>query len=163
MELARQSTMDAFDRDHPLWEFTLVEGIRGGRAALVFKVHHSLSDGVGGMRMLGVLFDLQREPADQGEMPPAPAGETLGLRAFLGDAVGSVAGSTARLARQGGAAAIPALMHCARDPVGMVRDAAMMARSVYRTAAPILDTESPLMRARGMTRHLATMEVPLPP
>ncbi len=161
MELARQSAMDAFDRDRPLWQLTLVEGIQGGKAALVLKIHHSLSDGVGGMRMLGVLFDLEREPADLGEMPPAPAGETLGLRAVVGDAVGSVAGSTARLARQGGAAAIRALMHYARDPVGTVRGAAVMARSVYRTAGPILDTKSPLMRERAMTRHLATMEVSL--
>ena len=161
VELARQSAMDAFDRDRPLWELTLVEGIRGGKAALVFKIHHSLSDGVGGMRMLGVLFDLQREPVDLGEMPPAPVGETPGLRALVGDEVGSAAQSAARLARRGGAAAIRVLMQYARDPVGTVRGAAVMARSVYRTAGPVLDTKSPLMRERAMTRHLATMEVPL--
>ena len=77
LELARQSAMDAFDRDRPLWELTLVEGIKGGRAALILKMHHSLSDGVGGMQMLTLLCDLQRDPPDLGEMPPAPPGETM--------------------------------------------------------------------------------------
>ncbi len=161
VQLARQAAMDAFDRDRPLWEMTLVEEVEDGTAALILKIHHSLSDGVGGMRMMGVLFDLQREPADLGEMPPAPEGETLGLPALVADAVSTITGRTVRLARHGATAVIPALMHYVRDPVGTVRDAAVMARSVYRTAAPILDTKSPLMRERAMTRHLATMEVPL--
>ncbi len=161
VELARQAAMGAFDRDRPLWELTLVEGVEGGAAAVVLKIHHSLSDGVGGMRMLGVLFDLQREPADLGPMPPAPPGERLDMPALVAGAVGSMVGRTAGLARQGAAAVIPALLHSARNPVGTIRDAAVMARSVYRTAAPILDTKSPLMRERAMTRHLATMEVSL--
>ena len=52
LALARRSAIPAFDRDRPLWELTLVEGTEGGPAALVLKIHHSLSDGVGGMRML---------------------------------------------------------------------------------------------------------------
>ena len=161
LQLARRAAMDAFDRDRPLWELTLVEGIEGGEAALILKFHHSLSDGVGGMRMLTVMLDLQRAPPDLGEMPPAPPGETLDLRALVTGAVGSMAGRTAHLARRGAEAAIPALMHYVRDPVGTVRGAAAMARSVYRAAAPILDTMSPVMRERAMTRHLAMMQVSL--
>jgi diacylglycerol O-acyltransferase / wax synthase len=161
LQLARRSAMGAFDRDRPLWELTLVEGIEGGEAALILKIHHSLSDGVGGMRMLAVMFDLQRESHDLGDLPPAPSGETRDLRAMVTGTVGSMAGRTARLARRGAEVAIPALMRYARDPVGEVRGAVAMARSVYRTAAPILDTMSPLMRDRAMTRHLAVMEVSL--
>src|ERR1017187_2643823 len=57
LQLARRSAMGAFDRDRPLWELTLVEGIRGGKAALILKIHHSLSAGVGGMEMLTLLCD----------------------------------------------------------------------------------------------------------
>jgi len=161
LQLARQSAMGAFDRDRPLWEFTLVEGIRGGNAALILKIHHSLSDGVGGMQMLTLMCDLQRESPDLGEMPPAPAGETMDLRAMLAGTVGSMAGRGASLARRGAEAVVPTLVGYARNPVGQVRGAVAMARSVYRTAAPILDTMSPLMRERAMTRHLAMMEVPM--
>ena len=48
LALARRSAMAAFDRARPLWEVTLVEGIEGGEAALIVKLHHSLSDGVRG-------------------------------------------------------------------------------------------------------------------
>jgi hypothetical protein len=44
MALVRRSAMGAFDRDRPLWELTLVEGIEGGEAALILKIHHSLSE-----------------------------------------------------------------------------------------------------------------------
>ena len=42
--LARNAAMTAFDRSYPLWEFTLVERLEGDRAALVMKLHHSLTD-----------------------------------------------------------------------------------------------------------------------
>ena len=75
LELARRAAMTAFDRARPLWEVTLVEGMEGGEAALIIKLHHSLSDGVGAMRMLAIVADLQREPADLGDMPPVPPHE----------------------------------------------------------------------------------------
>ena len=61
IEVARNATMTAFDHAYPLWEFTLVERISGDRAALVMKVHHALTDGLGGMHLALELFDL--EPA----------------------------------------------------------------------------------------------------
>ncbi len=161
LALARQSAMDAFDRDRPLWELTLVEGTEGGPAALTLKVHHSLADGVGGMRMLAVMLDLKRGPPDLGKMPPAPSAEALTLGALVTGAVGVLAGRAMHLGWLGAKQAFPALMRYARDPAGGIRGAAVMARSVYRTAAPLLDTKSPLMRDRGMTRHLAVWEVSL--
>lgn len=161
LDFARRAAMDAFDRDRPLWEFTLVEGLKGAgpQAAFVMKVHHSLSDGVGGMRLMTVLFDLQRRPGRITDMPPAPVPETSGLRGA--NPVGAVVGYTARLARHGTGAAASALAHGLRHPLAAVHDAAAMTRSVYRTVAPISDTRSPVMRQRAMTRHLATIEVPL--
>ena len=161
LELARRSAMAAFDRARPLWEVTLVDGIEGGEAALVVKLHHSLSDGVGANRMLAIVADWQREPADLGEMPPAPEGAPRGLRAVITGAVSSMAGRAVSLAWHGTAAAIPASIRCASDPIAYVGGAVGMARSVYRTAAPNRSTLSPLMRERATTRRLAMMEVSL--
>ncbi|HVB44141.1 MAG TPA: wax ester/triacylglycerol synthase domain-containing protein [Streptosporangiaceae bacterium] len=161
LQLARRSAMGAFDRDRPLWELTLVEGIQGGQAALILKFHHSLSDGTGGMRMLTLISDSRRESRDLGEMPPAPPGENLNLRAMVAGTIGSIAGRSASLAWRGAEAMIPALTGYLRNPVGHARGAAAMAASVYRTAAPVLDTMSPLMRERAMNRQLAMLEVPL--
>ncbi len=162
LQVARRSAMDAFDRARPLWEFTLVEGIDGGEAAVIVKFHHSLSDGVGGMRMLALLAELQREPCDLGELPPPPpAGETPDLAAQVVSTATAIAGGMACAARRGAEAAIPALLHYASNPVGQACGAVAMARSVYRTAAPNSSTMSPLMRDRAMTRQLATLEVSL--
>jgi diacylglycerol O-acyltransferase / wax synthase len=161
LQLARRSAMDAFDRDRPLWELTLVEGIEDGAAALIVKFHHSLSDGVGGMRMLAIIADPQREPPDLGPLPPAPPGEKPDRLARITGAAGSVAASLTGLARRGGGAPTPALIRSARDPFGLACDTAAMARSVYRTAAPSSGAMSPVMRDRSMTRHLAMMEISL--
>jgi diacylglycerol O-acyltransferase / wax synthase len=51
------------DRSKPLWENWLVEGLEGDRFALIFKSHHSLVDGVAGVDLATVLFDLEPTPA----------------------------------------------------------------------------------------------------
>ena len=42
--------MADFDRARPLWEATLIDGLADGGAALLCKVNHALTDGVGGVR-----------------------------------------------------------------------------------------------------------------
>ena len=72
------------DRDRPLWETWLVEGLEGGRWALVFKIHHCLVDGVAGVDLLGVLLDAEPDPPPTTPQPwtprPEPAGRDEGAR-----------------------------------------------------------------------------------
>src|SRR3954463_477092 len=65
--LAGRVFSQRLDRDKPLWEIWLVEGLEGNRFALLSKVHHSLVDGVSGADLMTVLFELTREPT----APPA--------------------------------------------------------------------------------------------
>ena len=62
------------DRDHPLWDITLVNGLSGGRWALICRVHHALADGVSGTELLRVVYDVDGAPPD----------EVVGLRAVPG-------------------------------------------------------------------------------
>src|SRR3954470_718772 len=52
------------DRTKPLWELWYVEGLAGGRTALISKTHHSLVDGVSGVDLATVLFDLDPDPRE---------------------------------------------------------------------------------------------------
>ena len=55
------------DRSRPLWEMTIVDGLAGGRVALVPKMHHALVDGVAAIDVGTVLLDPAPEPL---ELPP---------------------------------------------------------------------------------------------
>ena len=50
------------DRGKPLWELWLVQRVEGDRFAIVSKTHHCLVDGVSGVDIATVLFDLEPEP-----------------------------------------------------------------------------------------------------
>jgi hypothetical protein len=49
------------DRDHPLWEYWVAEGLADGHWALISKVHHCFVDGVSGTDLYGVVFDFSPE------------------------------------------------------------------------------------------------------
>jgi diacylglycerol O-acyltransferase / wax synthase len=55
------------DRSKPLWETWLVQGLEDGRFALISKTHHSLVDGVAGVDLSTVLFDLSPVPGDESQ------------------------------------------------------------------------------------------------
>jgi WS/DGAT/MGAT family acyltransferase len=71
--LAGRIFAQRLDRDRPLWEAWLLEGIDGGRWALLSKVHHAMVDGIGGSDLMTVLFDLS--PDAEREAPGAWAPE----------------------------------------------------------------------------------------
>ena len=62
--LAARIFSQQLDRSKPLWEMWLVQGLDGGRFALIAKTHHALVDGVAGVDLSTVIFDLQPTPAD---------------------------------------------------------------------------------------------------
>ncbi len=65
--LAARIFSQQLDRNKPLWELWLVEGLDDGRFAIIGKSHHALVDGVSGVDITTVLFDLDRVP----QAPPA--------------------------------------------------------------------------------------------
>jgi diacylglycerol O-acyltransferase len=68
--LAARIVSQQLDRSKPLWECWFVEGLEDGRFALIFKTHHALVDGVSGVDLATVLFDLAPVPAPQEPQEP---------------------------------------------------------------------------------------------
>ncbi len=143
IEIARNATMTAFDHAHPLWEFTLVEHLDGDRAALVMKVHHALTDGLGGMELALELFDLEA-------VPPQPSSTDIDDSLTIEPTGGK------RLAR-----VVPTARRALRHPVATATEWFETARSIARAVAPVNETCSPIMKRRSTARELGVVQVEL--
>jgi diacylglycerol O-acyltransferase len=114
------------DRDRPLWETWLVEGLDGDRWAVILKVHHCMVDGVAGVGLLAALLDAEPrsqvnepEPWEPEPEPPAPALVLDAWGGLIGDSldrigqVPAIVGNPARSLR--------ALSNTARGLAGFAR------------------------------------------
>jgi WS/DGAT/MGAT family acyltransferase len=70
-QLAGRLFSQRLDRSKPLWEMWLVQHMAGERFALIAKTHHALVDGISGVDITTVLFDLEPEPPGV-QRPAAP-------------------------------------------------------------------------------------------
>ncbi len=61
------------DRDHPLWEYWVIEGLAQGRWAMISKIHHCMVDGVSATDLYRVILDFTPEPT-----PPAADSRVVG-------------------------------------------------------------------------------------
>ena len=57
LDFTQPIAMQSFDRDRPLWELYVVDGLAGGKAGLVMKLHHAISDGVGLVQMMSRMME----------------------------------------------------------------------------------------------------------
>ena len=120
-DLAGRVFSQQLDRDKPLWEVWLVEGLEGDRFALLSKTHHALVDGVSGVDIMSVLFDTSPEP-----IAPPTAGDRwlprpLPSRAqLLAEALLERATMPAEIARS-----VRAVFRGPRRILGAARDAAV--------------------------------------
>src|SRR5215212_5024569 len=155
-ELAGRVFSQQLDRDKPLWEIWLVDGLEGDRFAVLSKTHHALVDGISGVDIMSILFDTSPEPAippDTGErwLPrPLPSAAQL-----LGEALVERATMPGELARS-----IRAVFRGPRLVAEGLRDAAVgigaMAWAGLNPAPP-----SPYNRSIGPHRRFTWVRVNL--
>ncbi|AFS14562.1 acyltransferase [Mycobacterium intracellulare subsp. yongonense 05-1390] len=83
----------ALDRDRPLWEMWVIEGLRGGDAlSVVLKAHHAVVDGVGGANLRAQLCG----PTPDGPPPPPEPAARAGAANPLQIAAGGLIGAALR-------------------------------------------------------------------
>lgn len=160
LDLAQTMAMQAFDPARPLWELAIVDGLEGGRAAIIMKLHHSISDGVGLVRMTGLLVEKHREPNPERRaepLPLAPEAHVMGQWPRLLDALGHEGrrqlGRATRAAR--------AIVRSSMEPAAALRRGAAAVGSLSRMMAPAAPTNSACLTARSLSIRFDTLRVSL--
>jgi len=157
MDYAASMAEAAFDRDRPLWEFVVVEGLADGRAALVQKVHHALTDGIGGVQLMIGLLDQTRN----GRPAAARSRATAGVAPVAGDPAARVDRGRAWPALR----ALPVLPGWARTLVVHPMSAATTtwntATSIRRFLSPGGRQLSPVLRGRSIGWRFDSLELPV--
>lgn len=74
------------DRSKSLWELTVIEGLEDGHVATLLKVHHAMIDGVSGMHLAAVIYDLSSEVPATPHAPPWRPADEPSSRELLEDA-----------------------------------------------------------------------------
>ena len=154
--LAGRIFSQRLDRTKPLWEIWIVEGLDDGRFALINKTHHSLVDGVSGVDLTTVLFDLDRTggevPKPEREWTPGPEPSDAEV---VAKGVRELAGVPFRLGERA--------LRAATDPartVGKLRETAEgTGEVIWGTVAKA--PESPLNQEIGTHRRIAWVDADL--
>jgi WS/DGAT/MGAT family acyltransferase len=158
LDFAQPIAMRHFDTARPLWELAVLEGLEGGRGALVLKLHHSISDGMGLVRMTEALVERTREgPATEKEAPDAPEGrEWSQLELARDELAHEWRRQLGRLRRLGGGLAGAALR-----PLDSAAELRRSLDSLRRGLAPIGEPLSPLLRGRSLSCRFDPLSIPL--
>lgn len=177
-DLAAQLYQEPLDRTRPLWRFVLIEGLQGGRSAIWSIVHHSVSDGIGQLRMAEMYQQID---------PDTPPPDDVDLEAIVADAVAAhhakqlggdltdglpnaVGQSLAHLVRRqlgvvrrvaGEVVIWPADPKRARDAVDGVVELVSSTLGALTGSGNEVEGGSPLWKTRSRHRHLEHVSVPL--
>ncbi|MGO9103177.1 MAG: wax ester/triacylglycerol synthase domain-containing protein [Mycobacterium sp.] len=148
MEYTRQSTLSGLDMERPPWTITVVEGLEGGRALVIYKFHHTIMDGAGIKQMWSILFDREREPADLGPMPPAPTARAMSRAVLARDELRRAASQIFGLTWGLGRATVLGAPYALRHPVGAIKAVVRNFAALGHIMKPRLHRFSPIMVER---------------
>jgi diacylglycerol O-acyltransferase / wax synthase len=177
LDLAAAVAATPLDRSRPLWEFTVVEGLEGGRAAFLQKVHHTITDGVGGVKLSLSLLDFEPDPP----APPEPSplqrivadAETQRRAETFADPVRRVSPANAvgqavtysvrqQLGRVGRGLESAARVMASRESARRgINDAVRLGESVRRQLLVTDPARSPLLDRRSLALRFERFDVPL--
>jgi len=141
------------DRSRPLWEMYLIEGLEGGRAGYLIKLHHAIADGLGGIAVARTVIRASREvpPPQSGSWRAAPP--PTRLRLFVATLTEQIA---APLRSVG-----DALGNALRSPAQAFRHAGRTLAGLWRLARAGTAPQSPLNRLVGPDRRYCRVAVEL--
>jgi diacylglycerol O-acyltransferase len=162
LEMAATEAMSSFDLARPLWQMMVIDGMADGKSAVVVKLHHTITDGIGGVKLGMHLFDLEESPgAAPGPVPDAPPVHVLNQWERILDAWSHEQRQGFELASRLIPAAAGGLAQLAWQPGETIRRAGDMAASLGRLLAPANKPLSPVMTGRSLSVDLDTLSISL--
>jgi diacylglycerol O-acyltransferase len=165
LDVAEPIAMQAFDKDRPLWEFYLIDGMENGQAGVIMKLHHAVSDGVGLVNMTKSM--VEKKPGDAKErrntrsLSDLPKPEARTQNELVTDALAHRVEVGRNNVRRFWSGAAEVFSELVRDPSKTVAKARDMVGSVQRLLEPIKEPKSSVMRERGMALSLSAFSIPL--
>lgn len=170
LDLAAQLYAEPLDRTRPLWRFVVIGGLEGDRAAIWTIIHHSVSDGIGQLRMAELYQQISRDEAPPADVDLdaviAEAVSSAKAKEVGGDlttnAVSNIRASASHLARRnfgigrrllGEVAMWPADPSRVGDTVGAAVDTFRSAATQLRPIDEEASLSSPLWSGRSRHRH----------
>ena len=160
LDLASLITADPFDRTRPLWMFVVVEGLRGGKCALIEKLHHTITDGEGGVKLSLEFLDFSADapeplPIDPDTIAAAEeAHQPSGADAFRDLLAGSLRMPLGVLRQVRELLADPAQLP------GAGNAAAETIRGIISQLGDVEQAHSPLWTQRSLKRRIEVLRVP---
>jgi diacylglycerol O-acyltransferase len=161
LDLASLFVADPLDRTRPLWQFLVVEGMRGGKAAVVQKMHHTITDGERGVELSLQYLDFERDAPEPAPLPPRdPAADDEHRRGTEpADVVRDLVSGTLRLP----IGVVKQVRDLLADPAA-IPDATSAAAKTFRgVVTQLSDTaaaRSPLWTERSLQRKVVTARAP---
>ena len=160
-ELVATLFMLPFDRARPLWEFIVIDGLPGDRAAMLQKIHHTVTDGQGGLRLSEQFIDLTRDAPEPEALPePDPAPEPDNFLSGLTDAMAHLTRRQIGVTRR----AVGEITNAVTHPTELISTGRQMINgttSALRQARTGGAPLSPLWTTRSLRRVFGTVDVPL--
>ncbi len=161
LDLASVIVADPFDRTRPLWQFVVVEGMRGGKAAIIQKMHHTITDGERGVELSLQYLDFER---DAPEPPPLPGHETPAATDELvsADLLKEFVAGGLRLPL----GIVKQVRDLLADPSGLPDASSAATKTFKGIVSQLSDTEvarSPLWTQRSLQRRIETARAPFRP
>ena len=154
LQAAQQIAMTPFDRARSPWEAYLFDGLADGKAAYLLKMHHSTSDGMGGIQLLSMLHSRRRAHNPDKPQRSAPAAEHPSPAQLLGEQVLRDA-----RALPGAAAGALGMLRSLARPDRALRDASDYLGSLRRVTAEPPAQPSPLLRGRSLSWRFLALDV----
>jgi diacylglycerol O-acyltransferase / wax synthase len=160
LDLAEVTLQSPLDTSRALWEAIYVEGLEGGRAALLTKLSHAITDGLGGIALFEQVYDAERD-APPRPMPPVPVPRDLSGNDLLRGSLRQLPETTFAAGQRLLGRTASAAARLIAQPGATVAEAVRFADSARRMLSPPPATPSPLLRRRSLVSRTVVLELPL--